>query len=253
MLSRGRGKSMQGLDTVLKTTTRITDSVALYLPPGISNNTSVTYGDDSLGMAGFMAFSFGSVVNKWKDRDFEGAAKKILEVGEGAFLETIKQLGLGAFGAMAGADEGSMVSTLDKAFGQTLNPYIEVNFNNMGMRDFSYTFKFAPKSKKETQDVQDIINLFRFHMAPELKGTNHRYLTLPSTFDIHYMYQTTPDTARENPYYNKIATCVLQGCNVDYTPDGVKSFEDGAPTQINMTLSFKETKMLTKQKINDGF
>ena len=85
-------------------------------------------------------------------------------------------------------------------------------------------------------------------MAPELKGTNHRYLTLPSTFDIHYMYQS-----KENPFYNKIAICVLDGCTVDYTPNGVKTFEDGAPTQINMTLTFKETKMLTKQKINDGF
>ena len=90
-------------------------------------------------------------------------------------------------------------------------------------------------------------------MAPELKGTNHRYLTLPSTFDIHYMYQSSPETAHENTFYNKIATCVLTGCNVDYTPNGVRSFEDGAPTQINMTLNFSETKMLTKQKINDGF
>ena len=67
------------------------------------------------------------------------------------------------------------------------------------------------------------------------------------------MYQSTPESAKENSFYNKIATCVLTGCNVNYTPDGVRSFEDGAPTQIHMTLSFQETKMLTKQKISDGF
>ena len=228
-LMKGR-KSYQGLDSVHKSTTRISDSVALYLPPGISDNTSVSYSPDRLGMAGFMAFSFGEVVAKWKDRDFEGVADTILNVGGTAILESIKTMGLGAFGAAVGADEGSTVATFDKAFGQTINPYIEVNFNSMGMRDFSYTFHFSPKSVQETQDVQDIIQLFRFHMAPELKGTNHRYLTLPSTFDIHYMYQS-----KENPFYNKIATCVLDGCNVDYTPNGVKTFEDGAPTQINMT------------------
>jgi len=59
--------------------------------------------------------------------------------------------------------------------------------------------------------------------------------------------------ATVNPYYNKIATCVLTNCTVNYTPDGVKSFEDGAPTQITMTLSFKETEMLTKEKIAQGF
>jgi len=252
-LMKGR-KSYQGLDSVHKTTTRITDSVALYLPPGVSDNTSVNYSNAEMGMAGFLAFSFGEVVNKWKARDFEGVADTILDVGGTAFTETIKSLSLGAFGMLTGGED--VGSTFDKAFGQTLNPYIEVNFNSMGMRNFDYTFKFSPKSKQETTDVKDIIQLFRFHMAPELKGTNHRYLTLPSTFDIHYMYQSNDDVyekSHENTFYNKIATCVLTGCNVDYTPNGVRSFEDGAPTQIHMTLSFQETKMLTKQKISDGF
>jgi len=249
-LMKGR-KSYQGMDAVHKTTTRITDSVALYLPPGVSDNLSVGYDNSELGMAGFLAFSGGEVVQKWKDQDFEGVTDTIWSTGKGVIVEAIKRLGLGAAGTLLGSD--NLTGAFDKAFGQTLNPYIEVTFNNMGMRTFNYTFHFAPKSKQETQDVKDIIQLFRFHMAPELKGTNHRYLTLPSTFDIHYMYQSTPETAKENPFYNKIATCVLQGCDVNYTPEGVKSFESGAPTQINMTLNFQETKMLTKQKINDGF
>ena len=114
-------------------------------------------------------------------------------------------------------------------------------------------FNFRPKSSDETEEVKAIIQLFRFHMAPELKGTNHRYMTLPSTFDIHYMYQSDPGTTKENSFYNKIATCVLERCDVNYTPTGVKSFDDGAPTEITMSLSFKETELLTKQKINDGF
>ena len=123
----------------------------------------------------------------------------------------------------------------------------------MGMRTFDYTFKFAPKSKKETDEVQAIIQLFRFHMAPELKGVNQRYLTLPSTFDIHYMYQLSRDTAKESSFYSKIATCVLQSCSVDYAPEGVHSFESGAPTQIKMDLGFKETELITKQMVDAGY
>jgi hypothetical protein len=59
--------------------------------------------------------------------------------------------------------------------------------------------------------------------------------------------------ARENDFYNKIATCVLTNVSVDYTPDGVKSFRDGSPTAITMSLSFKETELLTKDKINKGY
>ena len=46
---------------------------------------------------------------------------------------------------------------------------------------------------------------------------------------------------------------MLEGVNTDYTPGGVRSYADGAPTQISMVLSFAETEMLTKQKINDGY
>tara|TARA_B100001996_G_C18487802_1_gene526380 strand:- start:517 stop:789 length:273 start_codon:yes stop_codon:yes gene_type:complete len=90
-------------------------------------------------------------------------------------------------------------------------------------------------------------------MAPELQGENSRYLTLPSMFDIHYMYRAKDGQAYENDYFNRIATCVLTGCNVDYTPGKIRTFEDGAPTNITMSLAFKETELLTKEKINAGY
>ena len=130
---------------------------------------------------------------------------------------------------------------------------MEVVFKQMKMRTFTYAFTFAPRNELERDDVQAIIKLFRFHMAPELKGGNNRYLTLPSTFDIHYMYQQDLNNANENNFYSKISTCVLNDVTVDYSPEGVKSFQDGSPTQISMTLSFEETELLTKDKSNDGF
>jgi hypothetical protein len=90
-------------------------------------------------------------------------------------------------------------------------------------------------------------------MLPELKGQNERYMTLPSTFDIHYMYQWNVEESRENNFYSKIATCVLKGVDVNYTPGGVKSFANGAPTQITMGLTFQETEMLTKQHVDKGY
>jgi hypothetical protein len=67
------------------------------------------------------------------------------------------------------------------------------------------------------------------------------------------MYQHSKDFASENNFYSKIATCVLQGVNVNYTADGVKSFQDGSPTKITMALTFKETELLNKQMINAGY
>ena len=150
-------------------------------------------------------------------------------------------------------DAEDLKSLANKAFGRATNPYMEVLFNKAEMRTFDYNFTFTPRSEDETLDVQKIIKMFRFHMMPELRGSNSRFLTLPSTFDIHYMYQMTPSLATENQFYNKIATCVLTSCDVNYTPNGVKSFASGAPTQITMNLSFMETEQLTKQHVDQGF
>ena len=90
-------------------------------------------------------------------------------------------------------------------------------------------------------------------MAPELQGTNSRYLTLPSEFDIPYMYKANDGNSYENDYYKRIGTCVLENVSTNYTPNGVKSFADGAPTAIKMDLTFRETEVLTKEKINEGF
>ena len=205
-----------------------------------------------MGLLGYLALGGADIVNQVKNRDFEGAAENFIGTGERMLTEMIKKAGITAVDAAFGGGGGTE-QVFNKIFGQTTNPFIEVAFNNMSLREFSYTFNFRPRSADETDEVKAIIQLFRFHMAPELKGTNHRYMTLPSTFDIHYMYQTDPETATENTFYNKIATCVLERCDVNYTPTGVKSFDDGAPTEISMSLGFKETELLTKQKINDGF
>ena len=68
------------------------------------------------------------------------------------------------------------------------------------------------------------------------------------------MYMAADGNGYENDYYNRIGTCVLENVSTNYTPgEKVRTFQDGAPTQITMTLQFKETELLTKEKIAMGY
>ena len=240
----------KGVTSAFNDTRRIQESIAIYLPPNVEDTTNATYNDMRTGLAGFLAARGEQIAST---QDAEKIAKELLGsaggVLSGAALRAVSEVAEMALGA-----EGT-TQLVNKAFGQADNPYMEVLFDAMQLRTFTYNFIFAPKNEKETEEVQKIIQIFRFHMAPELRGGQSRFLGLPSQFDIHYMYLPMGQTneATENLYYNRIATCVLQNCVTNYTPDGVKSFEDGAPTKITMTLTFKETELLTKEKINDGF
>jgi len=243
---------MGGVNSTFKTTTRITDSVALYLPPNVQDSTSAGYNDAQTGIVGLVAAGGGQFLDAMRRNDYQAAASQLIGGVKAISEEALIRSTAGIVDLLSGG-EGDTLGLANKVFGQATNPYMEVLFDSMAFRNFTYNFTFAPKNAQERDDVQDIIKLFRFHMAPELKGAQHRFLTLPSTFDIHYMYQHSKNYASENNFYSKIATCVLKDVGVDYSPNGVKSFQDGSPTQINMSLSFQETELLNKQMINAGY
>ena len=244
-------KRGSGLSSFHKTTKRITDSVAIYLPPNVQDSTTAGYTGAATGIVGAAAAGAFGVARSMGEKDYEAAATGLVDAAKAIVGEAAIKAATEITEAISGA-EGTR-GLINKAFGQADNPYMEVLFSQMELRTFSYNFTFAPKNENERDDVQKIIALFRFHMAPELKGAANRFLTLPSEFDIHYMYQASDGQASENDYYNKIATCVCTACDVNYSPDGVKSFEDGSPTKITMALSFQETELLTKERVNQGF
>ena len=252
ILRKGR-KGIGGFQNIVPTTTRITDSIAIYLPPNVTDSTSVGYTNTEMGIIGAAAAGAADIVTALRKGDMSSIASSLGTAAKD--LLATAGLGLGAefIGTLAGVDPEGLKGFAKKAFGQASNPYMEVLFEGVELRTFTYNFTFAPRNADETLDVQKIIKMFRFHMLPELNGGSSAFMTLPSTFDIHYMYQVAKDRAEENNFYHKIATCVLKGCEVDYSPGGVKSFASGAPTQITMNLTFQETEMLTKQHIDRGF
>ena len=250
-LNKSQRKRGGGMSSYHPTTKRITDSVALYLPPNVTDTTAATYNGAATGVLGFAAAGAAGVLQGMQNKDYEAAAKALVGSAKGFLSEAAKKAATELAEGLTGAEGGA--GLINKAFGQADNPYMEVLFDKMELRTFTYNFTFAPKNVQERDDVQKIIALFRFHMAPELKGENNRFLTLPSEFDIHYMFQSKDGQASENDFYNKIATCVLANCDINYTPDGVNSFRDGSPTKITMALTFQETELLTKERVNLGY
>ena len=233
-------------------TTRITNSVAIYLPPNVQDNYTTSYNATETGILGFLAASGGKAIDAYKGNDFKEFVRILTGTAGGALEEVLKNVGSGIVETLVQAEGGYELA--NKVFGRSTNPYMEVLFGGPELRTFTYNFTFAPRNKEEQDEVREIIKLFRFHQAPELRSSTSMFMGLPSEFDIHYMYQPfNGSEARENPFYNKIATCVLQSVNVDYTPGAVNSHDNGAPVVIKMGLNFLETEMITKDHVIEGY
>ena len=251
-LRRKQTKMKQGVFRDLSTTKRIMQSVAIYLPPNVQDSYTTTYNAAATGALGFLAASGITGTRAFKDKDFDKVAEMVLGTGGSVLEKVLKDSGSSIAEAATGAEGG--YELFNKIFGRSANPYMEVLFEGPELRQFTYNFTFAPKSSEEQDEVKKIIECFRFHQAPERRSDHNLFLGLPAEFDIHYMYQPpNSGSAYENPFYNKIATCVLQSVNVDYTPGKVASHQQGAPVLIKMSLQFLETEMITKEFIKAGY
>ena len=201
---------------------RLSVAIALYMPNQIAQATSVV----------------------WSDDDFTSeTASKYLEAGS-------KALSGNAMGTGTALVSGKLAQELkDKTILQKTmritpgNSKAEMLFKSVDFRTFDFSYAFSPKSETEAANVMSIIRMFKHHMLPEFKDEAKFLYIYPSEFNIKYYHGNA-----ENPFVEKQMTAVLTRVNVDYTPNGqFNTFANGMPTQINMTLSFKELALPTKE------
>ena len=235
-------------------TVRTSDAIVLYMPPAIMQQTASLWKDTELG--GNITEGAARVKNT-VDRAAEiGKTGAVLEALPGVLGQIKQAVGRGAAKALSAGLGGDALAGYDKISNSAMNNFLETTFTGVAFRQFSYTWKFTPKSVKELEEVHKIIRTFRFHMLPELPrdGDYGRYYIVPAEFDLFYMFR-----GDENTWLNKISTCILKNLDLNYTPNGYQTFrpiegKNGAPpVEIDMKLDFQETKILTKADVKEGF
>ena len=126
-------------------------------------------------------------------------------------------------------------SLLTRSTGNIMNPNMELLFKKPALRPFQFTFKLAPRSKREAKEVVQIIRLFKQAMAP-IKSASFLFLKSPHTFRLQYLHRNNP-----HPFLNRFKECALQNLTVNYAPEGqYATYEDGVPTAYEMTMQFSE-------------
>jgi len=135
---------------------------------------------------------------------------------------------------------------VDLQTGKTPNPYKEQLFKSMNFRTFPFQYKFVPKDNHELTQAFKIINTFRRHMHPEKSDFFMKY---PSEFSIQYFFRD-----QENKWLAKIANCALVDMKLDYGSGGTYTTiqeKKGAPSEITMTLQFKELELIDRTWFDD--
>jgi len=246
--SRLRGVS-SGLNERTPTHNYISDSIILYTPAAsLKFSYSANYEGIDTGLAGLLGTNMSAAM---ESEDFISGLKA---AGKG-MKDAVQVLGrkaiFGAASLIPGLEQAE--AAFDKAKGQAVNPFSELTFKSVPFRSFDFPFEFAPKNEKEKDSMHKIIQLFKFHMLPEYQSSTKGYFNSPSEFQVTYMYREN-----ENTYIPRISRVVLTSMAVDYAPDGVvttfKPDNGGAsPVITNVSLTFQETEIMTKETIAKGY
>ena len=235
----------------------------LYMPEGIDFSDNVSYGDDEFGVAGAMV---ESAVNKKGNLAVGGALMGMAGIA-GSSANMLKGGGASADAAASLALQrtakripmiGDMLSSSAgmkavQSMTRVINaPNARVLFEGVGMRSFSFSFNLIAATPQQSIDIKKIVKFFRSEAYPDALTTAindvnvEMGLRYPDRFIIDMMYN-------DKRVFTKLKPCYLTGISVKYNAEQNTMHADGAPTKVDLTLSFKESLALNKQDIKDGF
>jgi len=224
--------------------------ISMFMPAQVQSTYAANYTDTQIGM-----FT-GDALNVYDNLTSSGDSQKsamdsIKRIGTESLptaLTLMLQSTLGALPGLGGLREARGIMT-----GEIISDRMELAFKSVNKRSFQYTFKMLPKSAAESEEIRNIVYMFKRNMLPEFVGgdTTGRKMVVPNTFDIEYMYNGS-----HNEYLHKIGTCVLENMSVSYGGDKYRTYsatDDGAPpVETSITLSFKELDLITRESIVNG-
>ena len=136
-------------------------------------------------------------------------------------------------------------------------------FSRMGFRQFSFSFSFASRNPKESQDVQTIIEWFKRGMHPGSSNGKGSavMLTFPDVFVLEPMFMPVDETVDstgkrklevaeepiQHPMMPKTKICALTSLTVNTTPmSAINTIFDGSIPLVTVELTFDETTALTR-------
>lgn len=231
-------------------------TICLPIQPSVTDNNTVDWNGIGvnpleLGVADFSM----SIMNGNGGQQFDN----IMEYLSGQINDSGVQSAIKLALAQRAASTSGLLS---RVTGAVVNPNLELLFQGPQLRPFNFSFRLSPRNTDEARIVKGIIRAFKEAMAVKV-ASSELFLKAPNVFNIKYIRGRSTDRNGRvideidpHPSINKIKTCALQACNVDYTPDGTyMTFADSSATMTsyNISLQFQELEPVTSKDYDTNY
>ncbi len=211
-------------------------------PANISINDSATYNTVDLGTLGGAVSSalgnsdgsLGGIVGSLKGQ--MGAATDDFKTGEIANAALQKSL-----------LPDNLKASMNLQSRTLLNPNTNTTFTGNAIRSFTFGFKMIASSSEEAEVVRKIHSKFRtFTYANSRSDSQNLILAFPPTWTIRFL----DAKGNEIKYLPKIFSCYLVSIESSFNSTTNMFHSDGAPLEVDISVSYQETRTLTRKDID---
>jgi len=175
----------------------------------------------------------------------------------------LTKLGMGMIGGVTKTVAEAGLGAARLAGQGVINPKVDVLYSNSQLRRFMFSYFMSPSSAKENESMKAIIKSLRKYSCPELalgSGINQQsalksgfWFVPPAEFQIEFWYLNN-GSWQINPSLHKIGRCVLERIDVNYTQQGeFSTFVDGSPITVQLTMQFREMRIISQQDVEIGY
>jgi hypothetical protein len=222
----------------------------MYIPPNFAIGDSINYGTADLGILGSAAKSLVETSGESGIESAKAIAKKAMTNSAAqnvdAGLSTLKEAA--TLGTLKSTDtinnivgDGGVSSGIGIGLRKAINPYQAVQFDNVGLRTYGFSFVFMPESQYEAKMVKDIVNTFRKYSLP---ANNGPVLDYPANWIVNFK-----NGADINTFMPRLLPSYCTSVNVSYNASSSSYHEDGSPMETALSLTFTETSVVTQNTL----
>ena len=126
---------------------------------------------------------------------------------------------------------------LARTQGKIVNQNLELLFNGVALRPFSFAWDLTPRDEKEAGVIREIF--YKLKQSSAARRTNNLFLGSPDVWRISYRKGT-----QVHGFLNRFKICALTTVGINYTGSGqYSSYNDSMGTPVHMQLSLNFTEL----------
>ena len=145
-----------------------------------------------------------------------------------------------------GISDSNLAKFSQSNLGIVRNPHLTTIFEGVALKQYQFTWRISPKSEKEAQSMNRMLEYIKAFMHPEIIGEG---------FALDYPYLATVEfvTGSSNINLPNVSDSFITGLAINSMGGGTPAFyRDGTPVITEISITFQEIDIKTRANFGGG-